>query len=72
MKQEKKIDWEQVRINASISILNAILETTKHSVLEELAVDEIFAKAAVEYADKLVQELNRTEDNFKKQITQLE
>lgn len=70
MKQEKKIDWEQVRINASISILNAILETTKHSVLEELAVNEIFAKAAVEYADKLVQELIRTEDNFKKQITQ--
>lgn len=64
MKQKKKIDWEQVRINASISILNAILETTKHSVLEELAIDDIFAKAAVGYADKLIQELIRTEDSF--------
>ena len=70
MEREKKIDWEQVRVNASISILNAILETTHHSVLEEPVVDDIFAKTAVGYADKLVQELIRTEDSFKKQITQ--
>lgn len=70
MEQEKKIDWRQVRINTSISILNAILETTKHSVLEEFAIDDIFAKTAVGYADKLIQELIRTEDRFKEQINQ--
>lgn len=59
--QPDDINWKQVRINAAISILNSLLETTKHSVLEEIAVNEIYAKTAVAYADSLVKELKRSQ-----------
>jgi len=54
--------WEQVRINASISVLNSLLETTHHSVIEEGAVKDIYARVAVAYADSLVKELQKEPD----------
>lgn len=71
IKETNNIDWKQVRINAAISVLNALLETTKHSVLEELAVNDIFAKAAVGYADKLVYELKRSEALFEEKLKEV-
>lgn len=65
------INWNQVRIDAAISVLNALLETTKHSVLEELAVNDVFAKAAVGYADKLVYELKRGEALFEEKLKEI-
>ena len=69
--QSDNIDWKQVRINASISVLNALLETTKHSVLGEIAVNDIFAKAAVGYADELVYELKRSEALFEEKLKEI-
>lgn len=69
--QPDSINWNQVRIDAAISILNALLETTKHSVLEELAVRDIFAKTAVGYADKLVYELKRSEALFEEKLKEI-
>ena len=65
------IDWKQVRMNASISILNSLLETTKHSVLEEVAVNEIYAKIAIAYADSLVKELKRSEALFEENLKKI-
>lgn len=69
--QPDDINWNQVRINASISILNSLLETTKHSVLEEIAVNEIYAKTAVAYADSLVKELKRSEALFEEKLKEI-
>lgn len=57
--QPYNIDWKQVRINAAISALNALLETTKHSVTEEPIINKIYARIAVGYADALIKELKK-------------
>lgn len=64
-------DWNQVRINAAISVLNALLETTQHSVTEEVIIKEFYAKAAVGYADKLVYELKRSEALFEEKLKEI-
>ena len=69
--QPDDINWKQVRIDASISILNSLLETTKHSVLEEVAVNEVYAKTAVAYADALVKELKRSEAYFEEKLKEI-
>lgn len=69
--QPDDINWKQVRVNASISILNSLLETTKHSVLEEVAVNEVYAKTAVAYADALVKELKRSEALFEEKLKEI-
>lgn len=69
--QPDSINWNQVRIDTAISALNALLETTKHSVLEEIAVKDVFAKAAVGYADKLVYELKRSEALFEEKLKEI-
>lgn len=65
--QPYNTDWNQVRINAAICTLNALLNTTKHSVLGDFAVD-MFPKTAVRYADKLVYELKRSEAYFEEKL----
>lgn len=67
--QPDSTDWNQVRINAAISALNALLQTTKHSVLGEF--NDIFAKAAVGYADKLVYELKRSDALFEEKLKEI-
>lgn len=69
--QPDNIDWKQVRINAAISVLNALLETTKHSVMGELAIKDLFAEVAVGYADKLVYELKRGEALFEEKLKEI-
>ncbi len=59
---DTNVNWGQVRIDASISILNSLLETTKHSVLEEPVVNKIYAETAVAYADTLIKELMKDKD----------
>ena len=53
------MDKLELRQQASISILNSLLETTQHSVLESLAIKDIYAKVAVLYADALVNALDK-------------
>jgi len=69
--QPDDTNWKQVRIDAAISILNSLLETTKHSVLEEVAVNEVYAKTAVAYADALVKELKRSEAYFEEKLKEI-
>lgn len=66
-------DWNQVRINAAIGVLNALLETTNHnhSVLGKFAVKDMFIESAVEYADRLVYELKRSEAYFEEKLKEI-
>lgn len=68
VEMDEKTKWEQVRINASISVLNSLLEQTEHSVIEEPAINHLYARVAVGYADALVQELRKEPDWFEKLI----
>ena len=60
------MDKLELRQQASISILNSLLETTQHSVLESLAIKDIYAKVAVLYADALVDALDKKPDELEK------
>ena len=55
---------EELRAQAAISILNSLLETTQHSILESIAIKEIYAKIAVMYADELIKALEEPEINL--------
>lgn len=68
MTQQEKEKWEQVRINASISILNGLLEQTEHALLEESIIKNAYARVAISYADELIKELNRDKDWLQKII----
>ncbi len=58
--------WENVRVEASISILNSLLETTDHSVIEEPVINKLYAETAVAYADTLIKELRKDKNWFAK------
>lgn len=60
------MDKLELRQQASISILNSLLETTQHSVLESLAIKDIYARVAVLYADSLVNALDEEPDKLEK------
>ena len=57
------INWVEVRNNAAISFMSAIIETTQHPVLETEAVKDVYAIAAVQYADALIQQLIKHQGN---------
>jgi len=59
------MDKSELRAQAAISILNSLLETTSHSVIECIAIKEIYAKIAVMYADELIKALDTPEINIK-------
>ena len=59
------MDKSELRAQAAISILNSLLETTTHSVIECIAIKEIYAKVAVMYADELIKALDAPEINIK-------
>ena len=69
--QPDDINWKQVRADAAISILNSLLETAKHSALEEVAANEVYTKTAVAYADALVKELKRSEALFEEKLKEI-
>lgn len=52
----------EIRQQAAISILNSLLETTKHSVVEAVALKDVYAHVAVMYADSLVDALGKQPD----------
>ena len=59
------MDKSELRAQAAISILNSLLETTSHSVIECIVIKEIYAKIAVMYADELIKALDEPEINIK-------
>jgi hypothetical protein len=60
---------EELRQQASISILNSLLETTQHSILESVAIKDIYAHVAVLYADALIDALEVDKEGIEKWIT---
>jgi hypothetical protein len=53
------IDWEQARIDASINIMNAILSSSIMTFVLQFIFKKQLADLAVEYADKLIEELKK-------------
>jgi len=51
------IDWNQVRIDASINIMNAILSSSIMVFIFQFIFKRQIADIAVSYADKLIEEL---------------
>ena len=54
---DSNINWDEVRNNAAISFMSSIIETTQHPVLETEAVKDVYAVAAIQYADALIERL---------------
>ena len=53
------INWEQVRIDASINVMNAILSSSIMVFMLQFVFKKQIADIAVGYADKLVEELKK-------------
>lgn len=56
---DNDINWEVIRANIASNVLCALIETTKHAVLESPIDKKLYAKTAVEYADSLLEELRK-------------
>ena len=54
-----KINWEQVRIDASINIMNAILSSSIMVFIFQFIFKKQISDIAVNYADKLIEELKK-------------
>jgi hypothetical protein len=59
--KNNSIDWEQVRIDASINIMNAILSSSIMVFVLQFIFKKQISDIAVKYADKLIQELQKNE-----------
>jgi hypothetical protein len=59
MSKNNDINWQQVRINASINIMNAILSNSIMVFIFQFLFKKQIADIAVNYADKLVEELKK-------------
>ena len=59
MKENSTVNWEEVRINASINIMNAILSSSIMAFIFQFIFKRQVADIAVEYADKLIEELKK-------------
>lgn len=53
------INFEQVRVDASISIINAILSNSLLAFIFQFVFKKQIADIAVSYADKLIEELKK-------------
>lgn len=53
------INWEQVRIDASINIMNAILSSSIMVFIFQFIFKKQLSDIAVNYADKLIEELKK-------------
>ena len=54
-----EIERDKLRSQAAISILGSLIETTKHPLIECIAVKEIYSDIAVLYADALINSLEK-------------
>jgi len=56
---KESVDWEQVRVDASINVMNAILSSSIMVFIVQFIFKKQIADIAVGYADKLVEELKK-------------
>lgn len=59
MDKKETVNWEQVRIDASINIMNAILSSSLMTFILEFIFKKQISDIAVSYADKLIEELKK-------------
>ena len=59
MNEKSNINWEQVRIDAAINVMNSILSSSIMVFIFQFVFKRQIADIAVEYADKLVEELKK-------------
>lgn len=59
MIKKETINWEQVRIDASINIMNAILSSSIMVFILQFVFKKQLSDIAVSYADKLIEELKK-------------
>ena len=59
MNKTEDINWQLVRIDASINIMNAILSNSIMVFIFQFLFKKQIADIAVNYADKLVEELKK-------------
>ena len=59
MENINNINWQQVRIDAAINIMNAILSSSIMMFIFQFIFKKEVADIAVKYADKLVEELKK-------------
>ena len=57
--RNSNINWEQVRIDASINIMNAILSSSIMVFIFQFIFKRQIEDIAVSYADKLIEELKK-------------
>lgn len=53
------VDWEQVRVDAAMNVMNAILSSSIMVFIFQFIFKKEIADIAVKYADKLVEELKK-------------
>lgn len=53
------INWQQVRVDAAINIMNAILSSSMMTFIFQFIFKKEVSDIAVKYADKLVEELKK-------------
>lgn len=61
---DNNINWEQVRVDASINIMNAILSSSIMTFVLQFVFKRQLADLAVSYADKLIEELKKEKNNL--------
>ena len=59
---EANINWEQVRVDAAINVMNAILSSSIMVFIFQFIFKKQISDIAVNYADKLVEELKRKKE----------
>lgn len=59
MNEKSTINWEEVRINAAINVMNAILSSSIMVFIFQFVFKKQIADIAVSYADKLIEELKK-------------
>ena len=59
MNEKSTINWEEVRINAAINVMNAILSSSIKVFIFQFVFKKQIADIAVSYADKLIEELKK-------------
>jgi hypothetical protein len=62
MTKNSNINWEQVRIDTSINVMNAILSSSIMVFIIQFIFKKQIADIAVGYADKLVEELRKEKE----------
>ena len=62
MAKNSNINWEQVRVDAAINVMNAILSSSIMVFIFQFIFKKQIADIAVGYADKLVEELRKEKE----------